>query len=170
MNTKTHRVSKFDRQLIKLAEQYAEETGVDAVDPNDVASWAEANGHFDIPVIDAKRRFAKQISHALSKEFIEDDDGEPVRKKLPFTVMRGEKQLTFWKDIRKMTPEQYRISASSQRKKVRGEVLQIERNTRYFNKHVNPGDPVQLSFNFDLDILESRMPVDYSDEPPDESA
>jgi hypothetical protein len=42
------------------------------------------------------------------------------------------------------------------------------RDVDYYNKNYNPGDPIPVDVNFDPDIIELRMPRDYSDEPPDE--
>jgi hypothetical protein len=41
------------------------------------------------------------------------------------------------------------------------DILQLHRDLKYFNKHHNPGDPVQMDFNFNPDVEEHDLPPDY---------
>ena len=159
--------SGYDRKLLRLMDLYAEETGVKEIDFNEMALWAEGK-HWNPSQSSARKKFARELARAASRDFIEDEDGEPVRRRLSYTINTPRKQGTFWKLMEDMSPEEYRTSAQVKRRRMRGEVLQADRDTRYFNNHYNPGDAIQLSWNFDLDVEESRMPTEYPDVPPED--
>lgn len=65
-----------------------------------------------------------------------------------------------------MTRDQMRTSLSARRRGSLQDVLQIERDRRYSNKKYNPGEPIELDFNLNIDIEEHYQPDDYADEPP----
>jgi len=83
-----------------------------------------------------------------------------------YPVQRGEKQLTFWVKIENATPENMKLSLQGRRNGARDDVLQAERDRRYFNVHYNPGDPIKISWNVDLDVAEREFPPDDTDESP----
>lgn len=80
--------------------------------------------------------------------------------------MRNGKQLTLWPKMEDMTPDKMRLSPQVRKSGNVQDALQIERDKRYFNKHYNPGDPIETDFNINLDIEEHVMPTDYPETPP----
>ena len=44
---------------------------------------------------------------------------------------------------------------------------QVKRDFDYYNKHYNPGDPIEYSYNLDMDLEEMNLPTEYLDLPPD---
>ncbi len=167
MSTRTKRSqSNRDRQFQEWLELYVEETGQTEIEMFDVAVWAVNNEHCDLPRSDALKQLAKQFSKSASTAMITGDDGGPVRKFLPYRETKGLKQQTFWSDIHDLSIDKMKHSVQLVRRQVRSTVIQAERNIEYFNSHINPGDPIQLSWNFDADIEESRMPSEYNDTPP----
>ncbi len=45
------------------------------------------------------------------------------------------------------------------------DILQLDRDITYFNKHYNPGDPIQMDFDYNPDVAERHLPTEYPDEP-----
>ena len=167
MQTKNRRQqSQQDRQIQSIIEKYVAETGQTELVMPEVTAWAVKNGHCDLPIADALKQLAKQFSKAASTAMITGDDGKPVRKFLPYREVKGHKQLTLWSDIHDLSIENMRCSVQLVRRQVRSTIIQTDRNIEYFNNHVNPGDPIQLSWNFDADIDESKLPDEYDDTPP----
>ena len=80
--------------------------------------------------------------------------------------MRGDKQLTLWPKMEDMTPEKMRLSLQVRKTGSLQDVLQIERDKRYFNKHHNPGDPIEMDYNMNPDVEEHFLPDEYPEEPP----
>jgi len=83
-----------------------------------------------------------------------------------YVETRGDKQYRFWFRMEDGTPEKMRLSAMSRRNGSLMDVMQIVRDVNYFNKNHNPGDPIQLDFNYNKDIVERNMPPEYPDSPP----
>ena len=110
------------------------------------------------------RTNSRDLGRALSKEYIEDENGEPVRRRHSYTT---ETQLTLWKVIDDLTPDEMRVSYQITRRRVGGEVFQKQRGIDYYNKNINPGDPIETSWNYDADIEDRKMPDEYPDQPPE---
>jgi hypothetical protein len=69
-----------------------------------------------------------------------------------------------------MVPAEIRRSLTSRRTGTGQDILQIERDRRFYNKHYNPGDPIELDYNFNTDVEEHFLPTDYPDAPPPEDS
>ena len=157
---KPPQATSYDRQLQRLVARFEEATGAKAVNLDDVVLWAEQKGEFQVTVGQMRKKFARDLARALSKEYIENDDGEPVRKRQPF---RTETQLTLWKMIDDMSPDEMRVSYQITRSRVGGEVFQKQRDIDYYNKKINPGDPIETSWDYDSDINDRKHSTEYHD-------
>jgi hypothetical protein len=61
-----------------------------------------------------------------------------------------------------------RASLNSRSKGCGEDILQIERDRRFYNKKYNPGDPIEMDYNFNTAVEEHFMPTEYPDKPPDD--
>lgn len=162
---KRRRLSAYYRQILAYLPEYEQETGAPAGDYDLVAAWAYHKKKWKPPPRDFIRQLARDLARASAQDFISDENEEPVRWRYP--VRDKKTQKTFWVTMDKASPEQIKMSAQNRRNGAMSDVLQIVRDLSYFNGHYNPGDPIQMSFNFDLDISERQMPTDYPDAPPE---
>jgi len=151
----------------RFINSYVAETGETTVDLRLVAEWAIRKGLWEPPKINAIRHLARDLSRAARQDYIEDENGEPVRRMHAYTVKCGDQQMTFWVGIESGTPHQIRLSAQQRRNGILLDCFQLERDVRYYNNHHNPGDPVPCCLNFEPDIAEKRMPTDYPEAPPE---
>jgi hypothetical protein len=62
------------------------------------------------------------------------------------------------------------VSLSARRGGSSQDILQIERDRRFFNKHYNPGDPIELDYDMNRDVEEHFMPKDYPEAPPEDGS
>ena len=69
-----------------------------------------------------------------------------------------------------IAPAPMRASLNARSKGCGEDVLQIERDRRYFNKHHNPGDPIEMDYNFNTAVEEHFMPTEYPDAPPEDQS
>lgn len=163
-------LSLYCRQILKYVEEYESKFGNGSgEDLNAVAEWAFRQGKWEPPRRNPARDLARDLAKASRQDYIKDDQGEPVRRRHSYPVTRGEVQLTFWVKIEDATPENMKISLQGRRNGALMDVLQADRDLRYYNKHYNPGDSIQLSWNFDLDVEERLYPSEYPEEPPENS-
>jgi hypothetical protein len=162
-----HKLSSYTRALLSIVDQYTEQTGELEPDLYEVAKWAAENDLMDTPVVDVTRIMSRALARACRQDYIVDENGEPVRRRHAVKETRGDKQLTFWPLMENMTPEKFRVSLTARRNGCTQDVLQMERDKRYFNTHYNPGDPIQMDFDFNADVEEHFMPSHYPDSPPE---
>jgi hypothetical protein len=133
-----------------------------------VAIWAHGKGLIQLPRVDPHRVLARTFARACQQDYIVDENGEPVRRRHAVKVVVGDEQLTFWPNMEDLSPAKMRASLGSRRKGSGEDILPIERDKRYFNKHYNPGDPLEMDYNYNIDVEEHFMPTDYPDAPPEE--
>jgi hypothetical protein len=162
-------LSWYTKQLLGVIDQYTAETGDKLPDLHEVAAWGYGKRIIEPPQRDVIKQLARDLARAARQDYIEDENGEPVRRRFSYKEPRGDVQLTFWFKMEDGTPERMRRSAQGRRNGTLMDILQLDRDLRYYNKHHNPGDPIQLSFNFDPDVEEHRLPPDYPQGPPPES-
>lgn len=158
--------STYNRQVLAMIDQYVAETENHDWQMSEVAQWAIANGLWSPPRYDPVKHLARDMQRAAREEYIQDENDEPVRRKHPYRIAVGDRFQTLWFNIEDTTPERVKLSAQQRRKGIAADVFQAERDIRYYNKNHNPGDPIQLSWNFDHDVSERDQPSDYDDTPP----
>ena len=165
---KVRKLSHFQKQLLEITDRYAKETGSDDVRAIDVAVWALQKGLVEMPRQDIARQLAKLIANASRNDFIEDENGEPVRHRHPYKVRAGDVQLTFWGKMEDLSPEKMRLAGQWRLNGMRADAKQHKRDYSYFNKHYNPGDPIIFSYNLDIDLEEMDLPTEYIDDAPED--
>jgi hypothetical protein len=163
---KPRRLSQYTKQMLSIVDQYSKAVGDVEPDLYEAARWAESNGLMDKPHVDPLRIMQKALARACQQDYIEDENGEPVRRRHAVREKRGDKQLTLWAKMEDLTPAKFKLSLASRRNGMLQDGLQAERDKRYFNKHYNPGDPVEFDHNLSMDVEEHFMPTDYPDAPP----
>lgn len=158
--------SSYTRQVLAVIDRYIEETGDKNPDYHFVAAWADRLGLIEPPPYSIIKQIARAMARASRDDFITDDNGEPVRRRMNYMETRGESQLTFWFKMEDATPEKMKLSSMRRRNGTLMDVLQLDRDIRYFNTHHNPGDPLLFDANFNPDIEERQQPPDYPSGPP----
>lgn len=167
---KRRKPSEYTKAVLALIDEYEAKTGDDSGDLHKAAQWLHDNGKFDPPKYDPVRMIAKKLATACRQDYIEDENGEPVRRRHAYTTKTGDNQKTFsWFKIEDATPEKMRLSAQGRRNGTLMDILQLVRDVDYFNKNYNPGDDIQVDANFTADIDELRMPAEYPDSPPEDT-
>jgi hypothetical protein len=166
---KPRKLSQLNRQYLAILDQYKQETGIAAPNPYDAVVWAEAKGLMDKPRVDVFRVMARMMVRACRQDYVIDENGEPVRRRHALKMKVGDAQKTLWPNMEDMSPVEIRVSLTSRRKGSGQDILQIERDRRYYNKNYNPGDPIEMDYDYNKDVEEHFMPTDYPDAPPDDS-
>lgn len=165
---KPRQLSAYTRELLSIVDQYIDKTGDGAPDLHEVARWAHANGLMNKPIVDLIRIMARALAQACRQDYIEDENREPVRRRHAVRVERGGRQLTLWPKMENMTRDNMRASLGARRNGTVQDALQIERDKRYFNTNYNPGEPIEIDFNLNIDIEEHYFPTEYPDVRPED--
>jgi hypothetical protein len=160
--------SSYTKHLLQFIDQYVAETGEHMIDMRLVAAWAIRKRLWEPQPEDKVKRLARDLSRAARQDYIPDDDDFPVRRLHSHKIKQGDVQLTFWVNIEDATREQMRNSTQWRRNGVLADCIQLDRDVRHYNKHFNPGDPIEVEFNLRPDVEEKRHSGEYRDAPPDD--
>src|SRR4051812_28913400 len=98
-------LSTFTRLLLSYMEDYVAETGIHDVDLNALAFWAYSKGLVDLPKTDVIKQIARMFQRAARQDYVDDENGEPVRMRHPYRIKQGEEQMVFWFKMDDTTPE-----------------------------------------------------------------
>jgi hypothetical protein len=160
--------SAYTKRVLALIDEYEATTGDKSGDLIKTAAWLLNNGKFDPPAPDPVKAIAKRLASASRQDYIADENGEPVRRRHVYSHKVSGQRCFEWFKIEEATPDKMRMSVQHRRTGTLLDILQLVRDVDYYNKNFNPGDPIPVDPNFDPDIVELRLPRDYSDSPPDE--
>ena len=111
---------------------------------------------------------ANAMQRASRSDYIEDDNGEPVRRRHAYRVTRGEEQLAFWVNMEDATDKQMRICFSQRRRGILNDNEQLDRDCKYFNAKYNTGKQLVIDFDYTLDMHDKTQPTEYNDTPPED--
>lgn len=132
-----------------------------------VAKWAIEHGLWKPAYKSPEEILAGELSHALREQYIEDPQGRRVRRKHARRVEQvlsdgTTKQRVFWDDITTATPEYMQASLQQRRRLILSDCQQLKTDVDSYNENYNgSGNPVQTSFDFEEDLLESELPTEY---------
>ena len=162
--------SNYNLQVLSVIDRYIEETGNKNPEYHTVAAWAHRLVLLQPPPYNPVKQIARMLARASRDDYITDENGEPVRRRLNYREERDDQQLTFWFKMEDATPEKMRLSAQRRRNGTLMDILQLDRDISYFNKHHNPGEPLLFDANFTPDIEERHQPPEYPEGPPSDDA
>jgi hypothetical protein len=148
---------RFNETLQKHKDEYLRETQKVLVTTRELAVWAIATGRWEPPPDLALRKCREDYSRALHEEYIKDTDGQPVRVNQAARQREGDRQTTFWGDIRTIPRSHMEASSAQRREQIVGECRQLDRDERYYNGQHSDEPPLQSYFNFMDDVNEGRF-------------
>ena len=124
--------------------------------------WAKSRGLEEPPEVDVEGIQARELTHVMREQLAKDPQGRMARVNhcYPHEVRRdGEVvQEELWGTFDTLTREQVHASFQQRRSNILGDCKQLSTDNDSFNENHNPGDPIQLSFAFEEDLLELNAP------------
>jgi hypothetical protein len=152
-----------------IVDLYRREVTKEPVELIVVAKWAIEHGLWKPPHRSPEEVLAGELSQALREQYIEDPQGRRVRRKHARRVEEplsdgSSKQRVFWDDITTATPDHMQASLQQRRRLILADCQQLKTDVDSYNDNYNKsGVPVQTSFDFTEDIVESALPTEYPD-------
>ena len=120
----------------------------------EIAAWALRNEKWRIPLSAAEKKCAEEMAEAMRQEYYWDRKGRKVRLLHPAKVKRQGVLFTEWDDIRTAPRGHMQISFQQHRKKIVGECRQLKTDLVSCNDAHADDQPLQISFNFNMDLAE----------------
>jgi hypothetical protein len=152
---------------LDLIDHYCTETGQTEYDLYEAAAWLYTNGFIEKPKVDIVKIIQKALRRVSQQDFIEDENGEPVRHRHVYKEKRGDQMVMHWFKMEDATREKMHLSAQSRMRGTEMDILQLDRDLSYYNHHFNPGDPIKMDYNFNPAVEERHLPTEYPEARPD---
>lgn len=147
-------MATYTKLLQGIVNRYLEAKQPWPATTREIAAWAVKNNYW-LPqpsaVID---QCANQLSRALREEHITDPQGRAVRAKHVAKMERNGEQVSLWGDIRTASRDHMNIAFKQRRKQIVGDCRQLKTDLDSYNENRNSGEPIQIGFDFTLDLEE----------------
>jgi hypothetical protein len=125
--------------------------------PKAIARWAIDNKQWAPRPEAVVTQCAEQLSRAMAAEYFNDAFGNRIRAKLAVVTPEGPKQHVLWDDIRTAEPKHIEVAMQQRRIHILHECKQLKNDVDYYNGERNPPRPIQMIFDFTLDLEEMDL-------------
>jgi hypothetical protein len=143
----------YYEQLRTIADSYfADHDG--SATARDIARWAVKTGRWAPQPGSVIDQCAEEISRAMREDYIIDPQGREVRAKHAARIKENGRQVTLWADIRSASVSHMERAFGQRRKQILGDCRQLKADVDSFNDNRNPDQPIQVIFDFSLDLAE----------------
>jgi hypothetical protein len=144
----------YTKQMQKIITDYRDSKEPWPATKREMASWAIKNGLWHMPASTVIDRCASDIGEALAEMYISDKYGRRVRQMHSAPIKRQGVLFTEWDDIRTATREHMHLSSQQKRRSIVGECRQMKTDLDSYNEGHPEQSPIQISFDFTMDIAE----------------
>lgn len=119
-----------------------------------IAAWAIQAGLWDMPPSAVLNKCAEDLAQAMREEYFTDRKGRRVRLLHPAKVKRQGEMFTEWDDIRTAPRSHMQMSFQQRRKSIVGDCRQLKTDVDSYNEAHAEAQPLQVSFDFNMDLAE----------------
>lgn len=150
-------MANYTKQLQKIVNDYIAAGRAWPASTHEIAAWAIHSGLWQPQRADVIDQCANQLSRAMREEYITDPQGRTVRAKHVARTERNGEQVRLWEDIRTAGREHMEIAFQQRRQQIVGDCRQLKTDLDSYNQNRNNGEPIQMSFNFTVDLEEAEF-------------
>ena len=147
-------MANYTEQLQKIVSSYLEANQPWPASTRQIATWAIRQGKWQPQPFALVNQCADQIARAMREEHFTDAQGRTIRAKHVARIERGGEQIALWADIRSASRMHMQVALQQRRQQIVGDCRQLKNDCDFYNKNKNPGDPIQVVFNFTVDLEE----------------
>ncbi len=144
----------YGEQLRRIADRFFAQEGKDQATAREIAAWAVNNGLWQPQPSDYIDQCADQIARAMREDYYVDPQGRTVRTKHAARLTQGGQQLDLWADIRTASRQYMQTAFQQRRHQILGDCRQLKTDVDSFNDNTAVESPIQMSFDFSLDLEE----------------
>lgn len=146
----------YYEEMQALMEEYVAASDRHQVTTQEVMRWAIDTGRWVPPPHLVLKQASEELARALREEYVIDQQGRKVRVKHAARVSRDGVQQSLWADSRDpaVPPGHIETALKQRRQQIVGDCYQLKMDTDSYNQNWNAGRPVQMVFDFTLDLEE----------------
>ena len=150
-------MSRYAEQLQQIVSGYKRSGMEWPATTRQMAAWAIDNGLWEPQPSAFVNQCAELLGRAMREEYIVDPQGRTVRAKHVARTEREGKQLMLWADIRTAPREHMEIAFQQRRQQIVGDCRQLKADVESYSENRNPLRPIQMSFDFTVDLEELEL-------------
>jgi hypothetical protein len=147
-------MSNYNQKMQDIVKSYRSSGNTWPTSTKNIAGWAIQKGYWRPQPSSMISQCADHISTALRDEYITDPQGRRVRAKHSAKILEDGKQVPLWADIREASPKHMHRAFQQRRQQIVGDCRQLRLDADSYNENVNKEDPIQIVFDFTLDLEE----------------
>lgn len=152
-------MATFNEQLVRIVEDYRASGRAWPASAEEMAEWAVAHDRYALTRGMAISQCKERIARAMRLEHVRDKKGRSVRKYYAARI-KDNGQLTMrWDDWNAERPFM-EIATANRRNQILGECRQLKNDVDSYNERQCPDRPIQVEFNFTVDLEELEQLAD----------
>jgi hypothetical protein len=144
----------YAKQIEKIISEYRVSGQPWPATKREIAAWAIQAGKWEMPSSAALDKCANDIGDVMGELYYTDSKGRRVRLLHPATVKRQGELFTEWDDIRTAPRKHMQLAFQQRRKAIVGDCRQLKTDVDSYNDAHADTQPLQVSFNFTMDLAE----------------
>lgn len=154
-------MATYTKQMQKIVEDYRLAREPWPASSKTIAAWAIRTKRWEIPASAAINRCADDLADAMREEYFIDAKGRRVRVLYPVQkrTATGE-QLTLWDDGRTAPRAHMHLSFQQTRRGIFWDCRQLKVNVDSYNDSHSTEEPIQIVFDFTMDLAEDEASKD----------
>ena len=150
-------MATYSDQLKNIVKDYLDANQPWPATTRQIAAWAIRQSKWKPQPSALVNQCADQIARAMREEHFTDAQGRTVRAKHVARVERGGEQIALWADIRSASRTHMQIALQQRRQQIVGDCRQLKNDCEFYNNNKNPAEPIQIIFDFTLDLEELEL-------------
>lgn len=147
-------MAKFKDQVLRVWNEWEEQTPEEANNPDDFVDWALANGKLAPQPQDIRRLLRGQVTDALRQAMRTDEDGITYRAKQCVRISEEGTQLSMWFDADKATFNLMNKAVAQKRKAIVSDCYRAKCDVDHYNNAHNEEEQITLILDFTDDVAE----------------
>lgn len=150
-------MANYSEQIIRAWDEWEDQSGNEANDPDDFIDWAIANRRLHTPLEDVRKIHRRRVSEALRQIHRVNPEGTTYRAKQCVTIIEEGRQRTLVFDIDKNgTPQLRRKAVRQRRDAIANDVYRAMSDVEHMNFAYPRDERIQFEMNFTEDYEERK--------------
>jgi hypothetical protein len=153
-------MANFNEQLVRIVEDYRNSGQTWPASAEQMAEWAVANDRYELTRGMAISQCKEKIARAMRLEHVRDRKGRSVRQYYAARIRENGQLVMKWDDWN--AGPFMEVATANRRNQILGECRQLKNDVDSYNDRRCPDQPIQVEFNFTVDLEELAQLVDVA--------